>query len=109
MAGSVGHFLVGGGAWPVRPARRKGGTPTRGWWHCPRHGARPFGNSMPLPRLLLRTLCEPLVWASFDVGRTGGLTNRASYSNTGGPPLPRKRAPLTKKTWQNWVYSSVVR
>ena len=39
------------------------------------------------------------------VGHTGGLTNprpwrgrcRASYSNTGGPPLPRKRAPLQKK------------
>ena len=39
------------------------------------------------------------------VGHTGGLTNprpwrgrcRAGYSNTGGPPLPRKRAPLTKK------------
>ena len=36
---------------------------------------------------------------------TGGLTNprpwrgrcRAGYSNTGGPPLPRKRAPLQKK------------
>ena len=40
-----------------------------------------------------------------DVGDTGGLTNprpwrgicRAGYSNTGGPPLPRKRVPLTKK------------
>ena len=39
------------------------------------------------------------------VGHTGGLTNprpwrgrcRAGYSNTGGPPLPRKRAPLQKK------------
>ena len=38
-------------------------------------------------------------------GHTGGLTNprpwrgrcRAGYSNTGGPPLPRKRAPLKKK------------
>ena len=36
---------------------------------------------------------------------TDGLTNprpwrrrcRAGYSNTGGPPLPRKRAPFTKK------------
>ena len=36
---------------------------------------------------------------------TGGLTNprpwrgrcRAGYSNTGGPPLPQKRAPYTKK------------
>ena len=39
------------------------------------------------------------------VGHTGGLTNprpwrgrcRAGYFNTGGPPLPRKRAPLQKK------------
>ena len=39
------------------------------------------------------------------VGHMGGLTNprpwrgrcRAGYSNTGGPPLPRKRAPLQKK------------
>ena len=39
------------------------------------------------------------------VGHTGGLTNplpwrgryQAGYSNTGGPPLPRKRAPLPKK------------
>ena len=38
------------------------------------------------------------------VGHTGGLTNprpwhgrcRAGYSNTSGPPLPRKRAPLQK-------------
>ena len=38
------------------------------------------------------------------VGHTGGLTNprpwrrrcRAGYSNTGGPPLPRKREPLKK-------------
>ena len=43
------------------------------------------------------------------VGYTGGLTNsrpwrgrcRASFSNTGGPPLPRKRAPLQKKPRQN--------
>ena len=43
------------------------------------------------------------------VGHTGGLTNprpwrgrcRAGYSNTGGPPLPRKRAPLQKKRWSN--------
>ena len=35
-------FLVGGAAQLVRPARRKGGTPTQGWWHCPCHGARPF-------------------------------------------------------------------
>ena len=39
------------------------------------------------------------------VGHTDGLTNlrpwrercRACYSNTGGPSLPRKGAPLTKK------------
>ena len=39
------------------------------------------------------------------VGHTGGLTNphlwrgrcRAGFSNTGGPPLPRKRAPCQKK------------
>ena len=38
------------------------------------------------------------------VGHTCGLTNprpwrgrcRANYSNTGGPPLPQKRAPLQK-------------
>ena len=38
------------------------------------------------------------------VGHKGGLTNprpwrgkcRARFSNTGGPPLPRKRAPLQK-------------
>ena len=38
------------------------------------------------------------------MGHTGGLTNprpwrgrfRAGYSNTGGPPLPRKRAPVQK-------------
>ena len=43
------------------------------------------------------------------VGHTGGLTNlhpwcgrcRAGYSNTGGPPLPRKRAPWTKKLENN--------
>ena len=42
------------------------------------------------------------------VGHTGGLTNPrpwrgrcgAGYSNTGGPPLPRKRAPLQKKVAQ---------
>ena len=40
------------------------------------------------------------------VGHMGGLTNprpwrgrcRAGCSNTGGPPLPRKRAPFTKKS-----------
>ena len=44
------------------------------------------------------------------VGHTGGLTNphpwrgrcRAGYSNTGGPPLPRKRAPLQKKTLEEF-------
>ena len=43
------------------------------------------------------------------VGHTGGLTNprpwrgscRAGYSNTGGPPLPRKRAPFTKKRFSS--------
>ena len=43
------------------------------------------------------------------VGHTGGLTNprpwrgrcRAGYSNTGGPPLPRKMAPLQKKNVKN--------
>ena len=44
------------------------------------------------------------------VGHMGGLTNprpwrgrcRAGFSNTGGPPLPRKRAPLQqKKTKKN--------
>ena len=40
---------------------------------------------------------------------TGGLTNprpwrgrcRAGFSNTGGPPLPRKRAPLQKNMTRN--------
>ena len=44
-----------------------------------------------------------------DMGHTGGLTNprpwrgrcRASYSNTGGPPLPRKRAPTSKNVLGN--------
>ena len=44
------------------------------------------------------------------VGHTGGLTNprpwrrrcRAGYSNTGGPPLPRKRAPSSKKKGGNF-------
>ena len=50
------------------------------------------------------------------VGHTGGLTNprpwrgrcRAGYSNTGGPPLPRKRAPLQKShmsTTSRYVYT----
>ena len=35
-----------------RPAGReaigsKGDTPTLGWWHCPRHGARPFWELYP--------------------------------------------------------------
>ena len=42
------------------------------------------------------------------VGHTGGLTNprpwhgrcRAGYSNTGGSPLLRKRAPLQKKEFK---------
>ena len=54
-------FLVGGAAQLVRPAGRRGGTPTRGWWQCLRHGPDPFRNCMPLPRLLLRALCEPSV------------------------------------------------
>ena len=55
------------------------------------------------------------------VGHNGGLTNprprpgrcRAGYFNTGGPPLPRKRAPSQKRTrpltipwpvvyWRRW-------
>ena len=55
-------FLVGGAAQPVRPARRKGGTPTQSWWHCPRHGARPFRElyapAPPIP--------ESPVWAPSD-------------------------------------------
>ena len=53
------------------------------------------------------------------VGHTGGLTNprpwrgkcRAGYSNTGGPPLPRKRVPLkkththTKKSGSSFVHT----
>ena len=46
-----------------------------------------------------------------DMGHTGGLINRrlwrgrcrAGYSNTGGPPLPRKRGALSKKCRQNLV------
>ena len=46
------------------------------------------------------------------VGHTGGLTNpcpwrgrcRAGFSNTGGPPLPRKRAPFTKKDFEAQYY-----
>ena len=49
------------------------------------------------------------------MGHTGGLTNprpwrgrcRAGCSNTGGPPLPRKRAPLQKKNLQNTKKVSV--
>ena len=52
-----------------------------------------------------------------DVRHMGGLTNprpwrrscRAGYSNTGGPPLPRKRAPLanfrtSKKTFLGYNF-----
>ena len=42
------------------------------------------------------------------VGHMGGLTNprpwrgrcRAGFSNTGGPPLPRKRAPCQKNAYE---------
>ena len=45
------------------------------------------------------------------VGHTGGLTKprpwrgrcRAGYSNTGGPPLPRKRAPSSKKHYSKYT------
>ena len=44
---------------------------------------------------------------------TGGLTNprpwrgrcRAGYSNTGGPPLPQKRAPLQKRQIKSVIES----
>ena len=53
------------------------------------------------------------------VGHMGGLTNphpwrgrcRADYSNTGGPPLPRKRAPYKKglifffRESTHWTYN----
>ena len=47
------------------------------------------------------------------VGHTGGLTSprpwrgrcRAGYSNTGGPPLPRKRAPLQKNPQLKTIYT----
>ena len=50
------------------------------------------------------------------VGHTGGLTNprpwrgrcRAGYSNTGGPPLPRKRAPLQKKVFSECPYEGAM-
>ena len=46
----------------------------------------------------------------------GGLTNprpwrgrcRAGYSNTGGPPLPRKRAPSSKKGFKGLGYSMML-
>ena len=49
------------------------------------------------------------------VGHMGGLTNlrpwrgrcRAGYSNTGGPPLPQKRAPLTKTIHTNVYHITV--
>ena len=51
------------------------------------------------------------------VGHTGGLTNpriwrrrcRAGYSNTGGPPLPQKRAPFSKKARinQNKIHACI--
>ena len=63
--------------------------------------------------------CELTPWSSpvgelmaGGVGHMGGLTNPcpwsgrcwAGYSNTGGPPLPRKRAPLQKKpVVLNWT------
>ena len=45
----------------------------------------------------------------------GGLSNprpwrgrcRAGYSNTGGPPLPRKRAPLQKNSLDSLVTHSI--
>ena len=43
-----------------------------------------------------------------SVGHTGGLTNprpcRAGYSKTGGPPLPRKRAPCQKNQFGFSLY-----
>ena len=42
-------FLVGGAAQANYSLGRRGGTPTLGWRHCPRHGLDPFGNGMPLP------------------------------------------------------------
>ena len=50
-------FLLGGAA--LLEAGRKGGTPTLGWWHCPRHGARPFRERYAPPHLPLGTLCGP--------------------------------------------------
>ena len=49
------------------------------------------------------------------MGHTGGLINpcpwrgrcRAGYSNTGGPPLPRKRAPCKKPVQDKLIFSSV--
>ena len=52
-------FLLGGAAQAVEPPGRKGGTPTLGWWHCPRRGARPFRERYAPPHLPLGTLCGP--------------------------------------------------
>ena len=49
-----------------------------------------------------------------DVGHAGVLTNprpwhgrcQAGYSNTGGPPLPRKRAPFTKKYEAYFIFKN---
>ena len=51
-----------------------------------------------------------------NVRITGGLTNprpwrrrcRAGFSNTGGPPLPRKRVPLQKKECQKNVATTLI-
>ena len=52
-------FFVGGAARAAEPPGRKGGTPTLGWWHCPRHGARPFRERYAPPHLPLEALCGP--------------------------------------------------
>ena len=53
---------------------------------------------------IIDRLTLPHRWSWWVAWGTGGLRNprpwrgrcRAGYSNTGGPPLPRKRAPLQK-------------
>ena len=52
-------FLLGGAAQAAEPPGRKGGTPTLGWWHCPRRGARPFRERYAPPYLSQGTLCGP--------------------------------------------------
>ena len=84
-------FLVGGAAQVDYPLGSKGGTPTLGWWHCPRRGARPFRERYVPPYLPLGALCEPSVisfgvWFIGSSGRgfVGLLYLIHCLRNTGG-------------------------